>query len=202
ALDFSVVPRSCYANESVVRETCLRDHHLVGEHYRLVEPSVSIRVFQTHDAVGWVRKLLVRLLVRAGVIRDVEPALVIETGADRPLHQRWAGDELDLKTIGNSERLRGEFELRREGNGSNQADCDGGAQGKRVHALLIPSKRQKRQQENWIEACPGRRQPVFGTVNVRISCRQACTMVPFYGTHPLSGRGHSANMRLCGTDPF
>src|SRR2546422_5889946 len=39
---------------------------------------------------------------------------------------------------------------------SNQADCDGGAQGKRVHALLIPSKRQERQQENWIEGCRGR----------------------------------------------
>src|SRR5205823_14136106 len=114
-------------------------------------------------AMGWVRKLFIRLLVRAGGIRNVKPALVIETDADRPLHQRWAGDELDLKTIGDSERLRGEFELRREGNGSNQADCDGGAQGKRVHALLIPSKRQKGQQENWIETCPGSRQSVLLT---------------------------------------
>ena len=104
---------------SVVPETALREHHLVGEHDRFFEASVAVCVFQTHDAVGWVRKLLVRLLVRAGGIRDVEPALVIETGADRPLHQRWACYELDLKTIRNSERLRGEFELRREGNGSN-----------------------------------------------------------------------------------
>src|SRR5439155_9536468 len=124
-------------------EAALGEHYLVREHDRFVEASVAVRVFQTHDAMGWIRKLLVGLLVRAGGIRDVKPALVIETGANRPLHQRWAGDELDLKAVGKSERLRGEFELRREGNGSKQADCDGGAQGKRVHALLIPSKRQE-----------------------------------------------------------
>src|SRR5439155_3775599 len=173
--EFPDARRTGDVNGSVVPETALREHYFVGKHDRFVEPSVAVCVFQTHDVVRWVRKLLVGLLVRAGGICDVEPALVIETGADRPLHQRWAGDELDLKAVGNSERLRGEFELRREGNGSNQADCDGGAQGKRVHALLIPSKRQERQQENWIEGCRGR----------------FLTLLPLHGCSPSPREGRA-----------
>ena len=52
-------------NRTVIPKATLREHYFIGEHDRLVEASVAVRVFQTHDTVGRVRQLLVRFLVRA-----------------------------------------------------------------------------------------------------------------------------------------
>ena len=46
---------------------------------------------------GLLGELLLDLVVGAGRIGDVEPALLVEVGDDRPLDQRRAGDELDLE---------------------------------------------------------------------------------------------------------
>ena len=46
------------------------------------------------------RELLLDVVVGAGRIGDVEPALVVEGGGDRPVDQRRPGDPLDREPAG------------------------------------------------------------------------------------------------------
>ena len=66
----------------------------------LVELAVAVGVFEPHDAVRLLFELLFDLLVRAGRIGDVEPALVVEVGDDRPVDQRRPGGQFDREPSG------------------------------------------------------------------------------------------------------
>ena len=52
-----------------------RQHHLVGEDDALVETAVAVRVFQPDDSVRLVGQLLLDVVVRAGGVGDIQPAL-------------------------------------------------------------------------------------------------------------------------------
>src|SRR5205814_6841881 len=61
------------------------EHHLVGEHSCLVELAGALGDFEPNDAVRLLLELHVHLLVGTRRIADVEPALLIEVGADRSI---------------------------------------------------------------------------------------------------------------------
>ena len=125
-------------NRTFIPEAALREHHLVRVFDRFVESSVAIAVFETDDAMRWVGQLLVRFLVRAGRIRDIEPALVVEAGADGSIHQRRPGDQFHFEAVRHGEGLGREFEFTRVSERNNQEDRERRSRGERLHAPFIP----------------------------------------------------------------
>ena len=87
----------------------MREHHLVGEHDRLVELAVAIGVFEAQNAVLWILELLSRLLVRPGRIGDIEPSPVIEARAHWAQNDVGVRDELDVEAVRQCELVRADF---------------------------------------------------------------------------------------------
>jgi hypothetical protein len=56
-------------------------------------------------------QLLVRLVIAARRIGYVKPASIVEGRRNGSIHQRLSSDQFDFKPVGDSQRLRGEFEL-------------------------------------------------------------------------------------------
>ena len=114
--------RTRYVYAAFPRHHAVGKREAVGKNSALVVNAVTVRVFETTDPMGWIEQLFVGLVVRAGRIGDVQPALVIEAGADRPLDQGRTGDEFDFEAVGNGQRLAGEFEFSSKGERSQQKD--------------------------------------------------------------------------------
>ena len=93
----------------------LGKHHLVGEDGPLVEPAVAVAILEPEDPVRLVLELHGRLVVRARRLGDVEPALLVEVGHDRPVDERRPGGELDGEAVGEGERVAVERDLARLG---------------------------------------------------------------------------------------
>ena len=99
------------------------EHHLVGEDGLLVEFSVAVGVFQPDNPMRLLRKLLLDVVVGAGGIGDIEPALVVERGGDRSVDERRPGDPLDRKSVGKHEHAAVELDLARmAGAGESRQD--------------------------------------------------------------------------------
>ena len=99
----------------------LGEHHLVGEDDALVEAAVAVGVFEADDPVRALFELDLHLLVGSGGVGDVEPALLVEVGDDRPIDERRPGNQLDLESRGHGHlgrrglrRFRAGEENRRE----------------------------------------------------------------------------------------
>ena len=80
---------------AVVPHRPLGEHHLVGEDGPRVETAVAVAVLQPDDPVRPLGELLLDVVVRARRVGDVEPAVLIERGGDRPIDQRGPGHALD-----------------------------------------------------------------------------------------------------------
>ena len=102
-------------------ETALGEHQLVGEDHLLVEDAVAIRVLQAQHAMRFVGELLFNLVVGAGGIRDVKPALLVEIRLDGPRRERGRGCHLDGKAIRQREMMRADRERR---GGCAQRGCE------------------------------------------------------------------------------
>ena len=87
------------------------EHHVRHEHRRLVVLPVAAGVFEADDAVRLRLDLLGDLLVGPGRVADVEPALLVERGDDRPLDLRRSGDQFDGEPVGQGERVAVELDL-------------------------------------------------------------------------------------------
>ena len=83
----------------VVPQRSFRKHHPVGKHDALVKPSISIRVFQPHNAVRPRLQLNLRKVVRAAGVGDIQPALLVEISTDRTINERRSGDALDFHVV-------------------------------------------------------------------------------------------------------
>ena len=88
---------------AVVPQAALREHHLVGEHDRLVEDAVAVRVLQPQDPGRGILQLLGRRFVGAGRIGDVKAAAVVETAADRTRRELGGRGQLDGEPVGDGE---------------------------------------------------------------------------------------------------
>ena len=103
----------------------LGQHHAIGEHRAAIEDAVAVRVLEAQDAVRLLGELLLDLGVRARRLGDVEAALLVEVGDDRPLDERRPGDAHDLEAVGHRERRLSR--LLRRGPAGKGADAEGNA---------------------------------------------------------------------------
>ena len=87
------------------------EHHVRREDRGLVELAVAVGVFEPDDAVRLLLDLLGDLLVGAGRVGDVEPALLVEGGDDGPVDERRPGGQLDGEADRQREGVAVEFDL-------------------------------------------------------------------------------------------
>ena len=80
---------------------------------RLVELAVAVGVLQPDDAMRLLLELHGDLLVGAGRIGDVEPALLVEVGDDGPIDQRRPGGQLDVEADRQREGMAVQLDLMR-----------------------------------------------------------------------------------------
>lgn len=81
-------------------ETPLGEHDALGEDDGAVEDPVPVGVLESTDPMGGRLELLLRRLVGPRRLGHIEPAAVVETGADGPRHQIAAGNEVDGEPVG------------------------------------------------------------------------------------------------------
>ena len=113
SVSFQMRGRRGDVERAVEPHRSLGEHHLVGEDSPLVEFAVAVAVFQPHDPVRLFLELFLDIVVGAGGIGDIQPALVVERGGDRPVDQRRTGDPLDREPLGDRERAAVELDFAR-----------------------------------------------------------------------------------------
>ncbi len=96
-------------NPAVMPQATLREHHLLGEHDRLVEAAVAVGVFEPEHARRRILELVRWFVVGAGRVGHIQPAPVVEAGTDGALDAVGAGGEFDLEAVGDDEVLGGKF---------------------------------------------------------------------------------------------
>src|SRR5688572_8775715 len=109
--EFPKMRRRGDVERSFVEECALGKHYVLGEHDGVLETAIAVAILESYNAMRLLRELFVGSFAEAGRIRRVETTLGIKRNRDGPVDEWRCGDELDGKTGGHCECLRGKFEL-------------------------------------------------------------------------------------------